>query len=210
MTLLLTKQGVNEMTKQTKMPYQIRLKDDRYQFDEAASALQKSIRRNMEYEACWWAYVIHSSGYFNYVWKRLMIIASEDVGNATPEAAQIVHALQQSYKTAISSTNREKNDSLQFVMQAVMYLCRADKSREVDSIVNLIRTNYEKGNFLEIPEMAVDIHTKRGRGVHGRWNQGSDEDNVERHKKWYDEWSKVVPDMGDRYLEPLKKLKGVK
>ena len=87
-------------TKQTKMPYQIKLIHD-YQFDEAASALQKSIRRNMEYEACWWSFVIHESGYFKYVWKRLMIIASEDVGNATPEAALIVHALQQNYQNAI-------------------------------------------------------------------------------------------------------------
>jgi len=195
------------MAKQTKMPYQIRLVND-YQFDEAASALQKSIRRNEEYNACWWAFIIHESGYFKYVWKRLMIIASEDVGNATPEAALIVHALQQNYQTAIMSTNRTKNDALQFIMQAVMYLCRAEKSREADSITNLIRANYEKGNFLEVPEYAVDIHTKRGRGVHGKWGQGTEEDNACRHRKWYDEWSKVVPDMGDRYLEPLRKLKG--
>jgi replication-associated recombination protein RarA len=112
-------------TKQTKMPYQIRMVDDRYQFDEVASALQKSIRRNQEYDACYWAFVMHESSYYKYLWKRLMIIASEDIGNGTPEAALIVHALQQNYQNAIISTNRTKNDALQFIMQAVMYLCRA-------------------------------------------------------------------------------------
>jgi replication-associated recombination protein RarA len=196
-------------SKQTKMPYQIRLVND-YQFDEVASALQKSIRRNVEYDACYWAFIIHESSYYKYVWKRLMIIASEDVGNATPEAALIVHALQQNYQNAIMSTNRTKNDALQFIMQAVMYLCRAEKSREADSITNLIRTNYEKGNFLDIPDAALDVHTKRGRGIHGKWGEGTEQENAERHNKWYTIWSKVIPDMGDRYLEPLKKLKGVK
>lgn len=196
-------------TKQSKMPYQIRMVDDRYQFDEVASALQKSIRRNQEYDACYWAFVMHESTYYKYLWKRLLIISSEDIGNGTAEAALIVHALQQNYQNAIMSTNRTKNDALQFIMQAVMYLCRAEKSREADSITNLIRTNYEKGNFLEIPSYAKDVHTKSGRSIHGKWNQGTEADNAERHRKWYDEWSKVVPDMGDRYLEPLRKLKGV-
>ncbi len=35
-------------------PYEIKLIND-YTFDEVASALQKCIRRNLEYEACYWA-----------------------------------------------------------------------------------------------------------------------------------------------------------
>lgn len=64
-------------------PYEIKLIND-YRFDEVASAMQKCIRRNLEYEACWWAYIIHESKYHKYVWKRLLIIASEDIGNANP------------------------------------------------------------------------------------------------------------------------------
>lgn len=179
-----------------------------YQFDEVASAIQKSIRRNQEYEACYWVFVMHESGYFNYAWKRLMIIASEDVGNATPEAAIIIHSLQQSYKTAISSVNRKKNDALQFLMQATMYLCRAKKTREADSLANLIRTNIELGNLLEVPDYAVDVHTKRGRDKYGKWGEGTEADEKQRLLGWYDEWSKVSPDTGDRYVDELRKLKG--
>lgn len=197
------------MSTKSKMPYQIKLVND-YPFDEVASALQKTIRRNREYEACYWAFIIHESGYYKYVWKRLMIIASEDVGNGTPEACLVVHSLQQNYHNAITADNRTKNDALQFIMQAVMYLCRAQKSREADSITNLIRTNFEQKNLLEVPEFAVDVHTRRGRTIHGKWDKGSEEDKIERHRKWYDEWSKVEPDVGDRYLEELKVVKGLK
>lgn len=189
-------------------PYELTLIHG-YQFDEVASAIQKSIRRNEEYNACFWVFIMHESGYFNYCWKRLMIIASEDIGNATPEAAILVHSLQQSYKTAISSLNRNKNDALQFLMQATMYLCRAKKCREADSLANLIRTNIEQGNMLEVPEYAVDVHTARGRGIHGKWGSGTDEDEKRRLNDWYDVWSKVSPDTGDRYVDELRRLRGV-
>jgi replication-associated recombination protein RarA len=78
----------------SKTPYQIKLIDN-YEFDEVASAIQKCIRRNMEYEACWFAFVMHESGYHKYMWRRLVIIASEDIGNSTPDAAVLVNALLQ-------------------------------------------------------------------------------------------------------------------
>lgn len=180
-----------------------------YEFDEVASSLQKSIRRNHEYEACYFAFILHESGYYKYVWKRLLIIASEDISNATPNAAQLVHALQQSYHYAITAQNRPKNDALCFIFQAVIYLSRADKTREVDSLVNLIRTRYEQGERLEIPEVAKDMHTKVGRSIHGAWDDGDDQAKTERHTKWYDIFSKVEPDIGDKYLDDLKKVKGV-
>lgn len=189
-------------------PYEIKLIEN-YQFDEVASALQKSIRRNEEYLACYWAFIIHESGYYRYLWKRLLIIASEDVGGATPNAAQLVHALQQSYHYAITSVNRPKNDSLCFIFQAVIFLCRADKTRETDSLVNLIRTRYEQGERLEVPDFAKDMHTRVGRSIHGAWDDGTQEDVAERHRKWYDEFSKVIPGIGDKYLDELKKTKGV-
>lgn len=181
-----------------------------YEFDEVASSLQKSIRRNEEYAACHWAFVLHESSYYKYVWKRLLVIASEDVGGGTPEAIQVVHALQQSYHYVITSVNRGKNDSLVFIFQAVMFLCRANKSREADSLANLIRTRYAEGERLTVAGYAKDMHTKAGREIHGSWDDGTEADIAERHRKWYDEFSKVEPDVGDRYLDDLKKVKGVK
>lgn len=192
----------------SKTPYQISLIDN-YQFDEVASALQKCVRRNLEYEACWFANILHQSGYHKYMWRRLLIIASEDIGNATPDTAVLVNALHQNYQMAISAANRQKNDALTFAFQAIIYMCRATKTRETDSLVNLIRTEYEQGKRLEVPDFALDMHSKRGRQIHGSWQQGTQQEIDERHRKWFDEFAKVEPDSGeDRYVAKLRKLKG--
>lgn len=189
-------------------PYEIKLIND-YQFDEVASALQKCIRRNREYEACYWAFVLHESGYFKYAWRRLLIIASEDIGNATPNAAILVSSLLYNYQFAISAANRGKNDSLVFIFQAITYLCRATKTREADNLVNLIRTEHANGKLLPIEDFSLDMHTKRGRQIHGGWQDGTQEEIDERHRKWFDEFSKITPDSGkDKYVAKLRKLKG--
>lgn len=193
-----------------KTPYQIKLIDN-YEFDECASALQKCIRRNMEYEACWWAFVLHESGYHKYMWRRLLIIASEDIGNATPDSAVLVNALHQNYMAAITATNRAKNDALVFAFQAIIYMCRAIKTREADSLVNLIRTEYGNGKRLEVADFSLDMHTKRGRHIHGTWQDGTQAEIDERHRKWFDEFARVEPDAGDdRYIERLREMKGAK
>lgn len=192
----------------SKTPYQISLIDN-YQFDEVASSLQKCVRRNLEYDACWWAYILHQSGYHKYMWRRLLIIASEDIGNATPDTAVLVNALHQNYQTAISAANRQKNDALVLAFQAIIYMCRATKTREADSLVNLIRTEHAGGKHIEVPEFAVDMHTKRGRQALGRWQDGTQDEIDFRHKLWFDEYSKIEPDSGeDKYVAKLRKLKG--
>lgn len=192
----------------SKSPFEIRLIND-YQFDEVASALQKCIRRGHEYEACWWAFILHESGYHGYMWRRLVIIASEDIGNATPDAAVMVGSLLYNYQYAISAANRQKNDALVFAFQAIIYMCRATKTREADNLVNLIRTEHAGGKLLPIPEFALDFHTKRGRQKLGNWQDGTQEEIDERHRLWFDEFSKVVPDSGeDRYVAKLRQLKG--
>lgn len=192
----------------SKQPYEIRLIND-YQFDEVASALQKCIRRNREYDACYWAFILHESGYHKYAWRRLLIISSEDIGNATPDAAILVSSLLYNYQFAISAANRNKNDALVFMFQAITYLCRATKTREVDNLVNLIRTEHAAGTLLPIPEFALDFHTKRGRQQLGNWQDGTQDEIDFRHKLWFDEYSKIEPDSGeDRYVDRLRKLKG--
>jgi hypothetical protein len=42
-----------------------------YAFDETASSLQKMIRRAKEYEAYFWGYIFHQSGFGGYLWRRL-------------------------------------------------------------------------------------------------------------------------------------------
>jgi hypothetical protein len=68
-----------------------------YRNDEVASALQKSIRRGEEEQALFWASELDLAGYGNYVWKRLRIIASEDVGLAEPMMAVLVRTLYENW-----------------------------------------------------------------------------------------------------------------
>lgn len=189
--------------------YELKVIGD-YEFDEVSSAMQKMIRRNKEYEACWWAYVLHDSGYYKYVWRRLMIIASEDIGNANPMAAIVVNALRQNYEATIDSKTRFSGNGSLFLFQAIMYLCSSEKVREADTLANLVIKEFKDGKRLEIPEVAVDVHTARGKSIHGRWEQGTDKEKSERAKKWYEMWSVVTPasKMPDKYLDKWKILEG--
>jgi replication-associated recombination protein RarA len=50
-----------------------------YDFGEAASAMQKAIRRGDARLAGYWALELFDTGYRDYVWRRLMIISAEDI-----------------------------------------------------------------------------------------------------------------------------------
>jgi replication-associated recombination protein RarA len=70
---------------------------------EAASALQS--RSAKEENALYWASELDLTGFGNYVWRRLRIIASEDVGPADPMVAVQVRQL---YETGSSSARRRR------------------------------------------------------------------------------------------------------
>ena len=64
-----------------------------YNLDEVVSALQKSIRRGMEEESLYWANELAVSGYGQYLWRRLGVTVSEDIGLAEPMAPVIISSL---------------------------------------------------------------------------------------------------------------------
>jgi replication-associated recombination protein RarA len=127
--------------------------------DEAASALQKSLRRCEERQALYWTSELDLAGYGNYAWKRLRVIASEDVGLAEPHLAATVRALYENWKEA----KREKRgeSSRIFLVHAVCLLARARKSRMIDHA--LLATYRGERPRREVPEHALDKHTARGR-----------------------------------------------
>jgi len=57
-----------------------------YVLGEVVSALQKSIRRGDEEGALYWSLELSESSFGQYLWRRLLIIASEDIGLADPLA----------------------------------------------------------------------------------------------------------------------------
>ncbi len=128
---------------------------------EVRSALQKELRRGKEREALYWASELDLAGYGNYVWKTLRLIATEDVGLADSSVAVVVRCL---YENWLDQRKADSGDSLStslFLMQAVLVLARAPKSRLVDHALMVM---YEGPRTpIPVPDYALDRHTGAGR-----------------------------------------------
>lgn len=178
-----------------------------YKFDEVASALQKSIRRSLEYDACFWSYIFHFSGFGEYLWRRLSIICSEDVGNGQSQAAILLSSLRESWERIHKRIKYHTTDKFLFVIQAVLFMCRAKKSRENDSLANLIEENWKKGQRLEVSEIVLCPHTQKGREIFGKFGDKTDGKEKLRIKKWFLEWAKINNEAySDKWQKQLEKI----
>lgn len=136
-----------------------------YAFDECASALQKCIRRGQEEQALYWALELAESGYTQYVWRRLLVITSEDVGVAEPHMPATIWSLHQSALHLQAAARGRPAGRLQLA-HAVLLLARSRKSRIVPNA--LIAVSADE-TVRDVPPSALDQHTKRGRQLgHGR------------------------------------------
>ena len=128
-----------------------------YDFFEASSAFQKSIRRGEEKNALFFAHELYCSGYSGYVWKRILVMTSEDIGLANPQLASQIMSLYQMWEV-IAKKNIE--EASMPCIQAIVLLCRSEKSRMIDEYkIWLFKTDYAP----EVPDYALDIHTRRGK-----------------------------------------------
>jgi len=148
-----------------------------YDFFQASSAFQKSIRRCDEKETFFWAIELYESGYHKYLWKRMIIIASEDVGLAEPSFPVVIMALKESFDYLFKLNDKHKPEKLPFT-HAVMALCRARKSRFVDLGISVYwRMHEDEVGTHEVPDYAFDMHTregrKRGRGIKHFYKEGA-------------------------------------
>ena len=186
--------------------YELKLIGD-HQWDETVSSLQKMIRRGKEYEAVYWAYVLHQSGFGQYVWRRLSIICCEDIGNGDSLAPVVVSSLQQAWLLLYKHDKEATLDKFLLVVQAVLYLCRAKKSRENDSLSNLIDEHFKSGKRLEVEEVAKDSHTEVGRKRFGKFGNLKDGKEQLRLDKWFSEWGHIENEAyPDKWLEELKTI----
>lgn len=139
-----------------------------YDFFEVSSAMQKAIRRGDARVAGYFALELWSSGYRDYVWKRLFTISAEDcAGILTKE----IEALWQGHELVNKKTSEPKGRI--FVSKAVILLCKAPKCRDSDHLQNFI---YDKGLIdieawiedirkepVPIPPYTFDVHTRKGK-----------------------------------------------
>jgi hypothetical protein len=145
---------------------------------DAFSTIQKSIRRSEkpgdEYEktAVYFTKQLYAIGGWD-IWKRLLIIASEDVGLADLSVSrEITHLASVAKKV----TDAKHSDLLPLI-QAVVICCRAKKSRAMDNACNWDETTYTPMTEKEldvaiadktvpaVPEYAHDgLHTDKKHG----------------------------------------------
>lgn len=165
--------------------------------DEVTSALQKSIRRGLEEEAMYWACELSESGYGQYLWKRLMVISSEDIGIADPMALVLTTCGWLATKGSTSSFTKPPGMRTEFVGPVILYLARSKKSREGDDFCWYIMERRQRGWKVAIPDFAVDDHTERGR----RLKRG--------RRFWFEEASKLanmVVIEGNKYAAKVREL----
>jgi replication-associated recombination protein RarA len=127
---------------------------------EVASAFQKAIRRGLEDEALHWGVELDLSNFGEYAWKRMRIIASEDVGLAEPYLPATVYALYQNWVDQRRKRDLKHGPERLFLVHAILMLVRARKSRIVD---HALIVHYGSHSPRQIPDYALDKHTGSGR-----------------------------------------------
>jgi hypothetical protein len=147
--------------------YVIRLKDGTTVFGEAISALQKFIRRGMEREAVTILLGLVDSGFGAAASRRIVVVASEDIGLADPAAVAQACILATSW-LAIRKDQKHQPDPLPLAL-ATMLLCRAAKNREADSLCVVIREEQKRAIgpsardlIAKYEWLCIDSHTARG------------------------------------------------
>lgn len=118
---------------------------------QVVSALQKCIRRGLEEDAMFWATELWAScdkEGREYIWHRLRVIASEDVGLADNNPCVQVSALYANF-------TRRPNEKI-FLWHAVLLLSRAPKSRIVDHAGIAISKGPRPKR--DVPTFALDNH----------------------------------------------------
>jgi putative ATPase len=139
---------------------------------EVASAFQKAIRRGHEREALFWASELDLGGFGGYVWKRLRIIASEDVGLADTETVIAVRSLYENW----SESKRTKDVGAMplFLAHAVLLVVRAKKNAIAVHAVFAFWMGDRAAMGMEIPDHALDLFTRRGRSMGRRGAAGKE------------------------------------
>lgn len=134
-----------------------------YAGDEVISALQKSIRRGLEEQACMFSYELYISSpqLEEKLWRRLLTISVEDIGMGNPMAAVVVNNLYQMSR----EFDYADGDRPIYFIHAIRYMCQSEKDRSSDLLKNICIKSFAMGKLPEIPDYALDKHTQRGQAM---------------------------------------------
>jgi replication-associated recombination protein RarA len=156
--------------------------------DEVISALQKSVRRGEVRNAVLCALDLSATSpeLDTFLWDRLHVIAVEDVGFGNASAVAVVVALE----TARQRFDAASHDRDLFTIHAVRLLAESPKDRSNDELANVVRAELDQGGRPDIPDHALDMHTRRGqllgRGIEHFLLDGArvDPELASRERRW--------------------------
>ncbi len=170
--------------------------------DELRSVLQKSIRRGLVEEAALAAYELYSSGpeTEELLWRRLEIIAAEDVGLGLLTAPAVIEALYSQARRMV-----DRGDRWIYCAHAVRLLASAPKDGQSMELAGWTRAVVERGERKPVVEdYMLDLHTRRGaemgRDLAHWWNQGARLHN--RIPGYKPKWGEYLRQLAG--AEPLK------
>ena len=121
------------------------------------------------------------------MWRRLQVLAAEDIGMGAPESIGIVKALHD----CADDTEPGAYDRLVFAAQAAGYLARTVKDPINGELMQLALHNDVAP---EVPDVALCIHTRRGQEM-GRTMYD-----------WFATGTTIEPEVGDRDVGPRDEL----
>ena len=142
------------------------------------SAFQKSVRGSDENAALHYLARLLEAGDLISPCRRLLVIASEDVGLAYPQAVSIVNA-------CVDNAQRLGLPEARIPLaQAVITLCTAPKSNSAICAIDEAMADVKKGNFSQVPQHLKDSHyegaSKLGRGQTYKYPHGYPNSYVEQ------------------------------
>jgi len=125
-------------------------KDSHY---DLASAMIKSIRgSDIDASVYYMSRLINAGESVEFITRRLVISASEDIGNANPNAITIASSIQ-------TSANKIGYPEARILLsQCVVYLASSPKSRASYMAVNNALADIKSGKILEVPQNIKDKH----------------------------------------------------
>jgi putative ATPase len=145
----LTRELIDESMQQKTLQYD-GTGDEHY---DISSALIKSIRGSDPDAALYWlARMLEAGEDIRYICRRLVILASEDIGNADPGALSLAVAAMQACELV------GLPECQLTLSQAVIYLALAEKSNSATSAIGKARQRVQQGSIIPVPIHLRDSH----------------------------------------------------
>lgn len=183
-------------------------------FYDLISAFHKSVRgSNVNGALYWYARIVAAGGDPLYVARRLAAIASEDIGNADPQAMQVVLSAWDCYER-VGPAEGERA-----IAQAVVYCAASPKSNAVYVAWNSVLQAVKNMPDYDVPMYLRNAPTKlmEDMGCHKGYRYAHDEEGAYaagecflpeeiRHMKWYYPTERGVEANIKKKLEYLEEL----